>query len=148
MGIAADLFERYRGGILYLIFGACTVVVSWLSYALFVWSGIDVSISNVLSWICAVSFAFVVNKWFVFLSRSTEKRVLVKEISSFFLLRMLTGFVRIAAFPILYYSFGLSDPLFGVNGFAAVIIITVIEVALNYFASKFIVFRQKKESAQ
>ena len=142
MGYATDLFRKYREGLLYLICGAGTVFVSWGTYALFVWMGIDINISNILSWICGVSFAFVLNKWVVFMSRSLERSVLVKEISSFFFLRIVTGVVAIIAFPVLY-GLGLNQSLFDTDGLVARITVSMIEILLNYFASKFVVFRKK-----
>lgn len=141
-----DLLRNHREGILYLICGAGTVLVSWATYALFVGVGIELNISNILSWICAVSFAFVVNKWVVFLSHSTEKEVLAKEATSFVLLRIGTGLISIALFPVLC-NFGLGRPLFGVDGFYAKIIVSGVEIILNYVASKFIVFRAKEKEA-
>ena len=146
MGLTADLFGKHREGLLYLICGAGTVFVSWGTYALFVWLGIDINISNVLSWICGVSFAFVLNKWVVFLSRSVERSVLAKEISSFFFLRIVTGVVAIVAFPILY-NLGMNQSLFDIDGLVAKITVSMIEILLNYFASKFVVFRKNKENA-
>jgi len=146
MGSATDLFRKHREGLLYLICGAGTVFVSWGTYALFVWMGIDINISNILSWICGVSFAFVLNKWVVFMSRSLERSVLVKEISSFFFLRIATGVVAIIAFPVLY-NLGLNQSLFDTDGLIARITVSMIEILLNYFASKFVVFRKSKENA-
>ncbi|MCL2032302.1 MAG: GtrA family protein [Methanomassiliicoccaceae archaeon] len=146
MGLTADLFGKHREGLLYLICGAGTVFVSWGTYALFVWLGIDINISNVLSWVCGVSFAFVLNKWVVFLSRSVERSVLAKEISSFFFLRIVTGVVAIVAFPILY-NLGMNQSLFDIDGLVAKITVSMIEILLNYFASKFVVFRKNKENA-
>jgi putative flippase GtrA len=139
-------FTKHKEGILYIMFGGCTVLVSWATYALFVWMGIDLNISNILSWVCGVSFAFVVNKWFVFLSRSVEKKVLAKEMISFFILRGGTGIFAWIAFPILC-SFGLDQPFFGTAGLIARIIVSIIEIVLNYVASKFIVFKKKEENA-
>ncbi len=146
MGLIADLYNKHREGILYLIFGAGTTLVSWGTYSLFVWFGVDINISNILSWVCGVSFAFVVNKWFVFMSRSLEGRVLARELSSFFLSRIATGLVAIAAFPILY-NLGLNQSLMDIDGLIAKITVSIIEILLNYFASKFIVFRKKKGNA-
>ena len=143
----ADIFEKHREGILYVFFGACTVVVSWVSYALLVMLGVEINISNILSWIFAVSFAFVINKWFVFLSRSVERKVLAVELGSFFLLRIVTGVIAILSFPILY-SLGMDQSLFGIDGLIAKITVTIIEIALNYLASKFVVFRTKNKNAR
>jgi len=141
-----DMFAKYREGILYLFYGALTVLVSWGTYALFVWIGMDLNISNVLSWICAVSFAFVVNKWMVFECRSLDKKVLAKELSSFFFFRIITGIIAIIAFPILLHI-GLDQSLLGVDGLVARITTSVIEIILNYVASKFVVFKTKEENA-
>lgn len=141
-----DLFEKHREGILYLVYGGFTVLVSWGTYALFVWAGIDINISNILSWICGVSFAFVSNKWMVFRSRSLEGGVLAKELGSFFFMRVLTGIIAIVAFPILY-SLGMDQSLFEVDGFIAKITVSIVEIALNYLASKFVVFRKNKKNA-
>ncbi|MCL2148553.1 MAG: GtrA family protein [Methanomassiliicoccaceae archaeon] len=138
--------KKHQEGLLYLICGAGTVFVSWGTYALFVWLGIEVNVSNVLSWVCGVSFAFVLNKWVVFDCRSTEGTTLAREIGSFFIFRIATGVVAIVAFPVLY-NFGMGQPLFGVDGFIAKIAVSVIEIVLNYFASKFVVFRKKKDDA-
>jgi len=141
-----DMFTKHREGILYLIFGGFTVLVSWATYAIFVWSGIEINISNILSWVCAVLFAFVTNKWMVFRSRSLEKKVVVKEAGSFLFFRIITGIIAIIAFPILY-GLGMNQSLFGIDGLIARIAVSMIEIALNYLASKFVVFREKKENA-
>jgi len=141
-----DMFAKHREGMLYLIFGGFTVLVSWATYAVFVWSGIDINISNILSWICAVAFAFVTNKWMVFRSRSLEKKVIAKEAGSFLIFRIITGIIAIIAFPILY-GLGMDQSLFGIDGLIARIAVSLIEIALNYLASKFVVFKEKKENA-
>jgi len=142
MGIK-ETVEGHREGVLYIMFGALTTLVSWGTYSLFVLLGIEVNISNVMSWICAVLFAFVVNKWFVFLSRSTEKRTLLRELGSFFSARILTGVIAIVTFPILY-AIGFSGGLFNIDGLYAKIIVTLIEIVLNYLFSKYLVFRKPK----
>ena len=147
MGFVEDFCSKHREGILYIVYGGFTVLVSWGTYSLFVLAGIDISISNILSILCSLVFAFVVNKWMVFRSRSLEKDVLIKEIISFFSLRAATIFlIRYLGFEILIRC-GLDQSLFGVSGLIALIIVTVVEVVLNYIASKFIVFRKKKENA-
>jgi putative flippase GtrA len=146
MGIIADLFNKYREGLLYIFFGGLTTVVRWCTYALFVWLGIELNTSNILSWIIGVSFAFVVNKWYVFRSYSVKKTVLAEELVSFFSLRAVIGLVAIVAFWVLL-DVGMNQSLFGVEGFIALIITSTMEIALNYLASKFIVFRKRKENA-
>lgn len=53
----------------YLFFGVCTTVVNLGMFtALRYKVGLNVRISNLLSIITAIVFAFLVNKWFVFQS--------------------------------------------------------------------------------
>jgi len=142
----SDMFTKYREGILYIVYGGFTVLVSWGTYSLFVMMGIDLNISNILSWICGVSFAFVTNKWLVFESRSLERKVLAKEISSFFAFRIITFIISVITFPILLHI-GLNQSLFGVDGLVARITTSIIEIILNYVASKFFVFKRKEKNA-
>jgi putative flippase GtrA len=144
-----DLFRKHQEGLLYLFFGGLTTLVCWGIYALLVWFGIDLNISNIISLIIGVTFAFVVNKWFVFRSRSLERSVLAGEIISFFALRAVTIVIAILLFPALILI-GLDQPLLGIDGMVAKIVVSVIEIVLNYLASKFIVFklfRKEKEEA-
>lgn len=143
MGLISDLFNRYREAVMYVIFGGFTTLVSWGSYALFEWCGIGLNVSNILSWVCGVLFAFVVNKWFVFESRSTEKVTIAREIGLFFSGRILTGVIAIVLFPILIAAFaaaGIPDSLFGTEGMIVRIITSIIEIVLNYVISKYMVF--------
>jgi putative flippase GtrA len=147
MGWIDNFVKEHREGVMYLVCGAWTVLVSWLTYSCFVWAGIEVNASNILSWTCAVAFAFVVNKWFVFSSRSTEKKVLIREIGSFFLARIGTGIVAFLLFPILIYI-GMDQGLFNVEGLYARVTVSIVEIALNYVASKFYVFKPQKRKTE
>ena len=55
-----QLMGEHREAILYVVCGAFTTLVSLGSYALFEFVGIVPDLSNILSWICGVCFAFVV----------------------------------------------------------------------------------------
>ena len=58
-----NLYKKYKEIINYLIFGGLTTVVSIVTYALFAKVFyIDYLISNVLSWVLAVLFAYITNK--------------------------------------------------------------------------------------
>lgn len=136
-----ELLVKYREFIMYGIFGVLTTIISWASYALFVHLGVEINISNILSWICGVTFAFVTNKWFVFLSKDVTVKVVFYEAGSFVGARLFTGVVAFVLFPILYYL-GLNQSLFGTDGFLAKIVTSIIEIILNWLLSKYIVFRK------
>lgn len=135
------LYRQHKEIILYLVFGVLTTVVNWLAYAAFVWIGLDINVANILSWIVGVSFAFVVNKWYVFESRSLDGTKVIKEFGSFVGARIFTGVIAIILFPILY-NLGLDQSLFGTDGFLAKIVTSAIEIVLNWVLSKYVVFRK------
>ena len=141
-----EFMAKHDEGIRYIIFGVITVLVSWGTYALFVFMGIDLAVSNILSWICAVLFAFVVNKIYVFRCVGSSKVKLSAELVSFFGGRVFTGVVAALLFPALC-AIGLGFVFLGVEGLFARGITSGVEILLNYLISKFVVFR-KSESAK
>lgn len=154
MGKLGDLFNVHREVILYVFWGAFTTVVTLLSYTAFVrLLGIDPNISNILSWVCGVVFAFVVNKWLVFESKSTDLRTVTRELGFFFSSRIFTGVVAALLFPFLNITLGFNaiiididflEPILGTDGMFSKIITSLVEIALNWVLSKYVVFKSKK----
>lgn len=136
-----DLGEVIR----YLIMGGLTTVVSWGSYALFAkifgWS---ITVSNVLSWVCAVAFAYLTNKVWVFHSYSWKPAFLAREAALFVSARLLTGIIEMAGVPLLV-KLGMDQKIFGVKGMMAKVVVSVLVVILNYVLSKLVIFRKKEE---
>lgn len=139
-----SIMAKYREPIAYVFYGGLTTVVNWLAYMLFVWMGIEINISNILSWVAGVTFAFVVNKWFVFRNRSLSPKVVLAELISFFGARIFTGVIAFVLFPILY-NLGMNQSFLGTDGLPAKIVTSVIEIALNYVFSKYIIFRENRK---
>ena len=78
MGATRELFTRYREIIMYVIMGVATTVICWGSYFLFTdILSFELNVSNILSWLVAVIFAFVVNKWYVFEAKSLDFKTVV-----------------------------------------------------------------------
>lgn len=143
---------------MYIVFGVLTTVVSWGTYTLFVnIAGLPVFWSNMLSWVCAIVFAFVTNKLWVFESKSWDIKVLLKEIITFVASRGVTGVVEIVAVPLLvktsfdelFYNIfehlGVTIKVLFTDGIYSKIVISFIIVVLNYVFSKLIVFKRKKD---
>ena len=64
----------------YIFFGGCTTLVNLISYAIFRhFLGIDITIANFLSISLSILFAYVVNKIFVFESRTRGIRELLVD---------------------------------------------------------------------
>lgn len=138
-----ELYRKYREPVNYLIFGGLTTLVSLVTYALFVEvCGMGVVAGKALSWVCAVTFAFITNKLWVFFSADMDGGTLLAEAVKFFGSRAATGVVELVGLPLLMRA-GLDQPLFGVEGFAANLVVTVVVIILNYVLSKFLVFRKK-----
>lgn len=85
-----DIIEKYREIILYLFFGVATTAVSWIVYFGIMWFGRGIfsipvdaefggaymalyTAAQIISWICAVLFAFYTNRKWVF--TDAEKNV-------------------------------------------------------------------------
>lgn len=139
-----ELYDKYHEFILYSVFGIFTTGASWLSYAICeAVFHMNLYYSGIVSWIAAVTVAYITNKIWVFNSKSWKPMVLIKEIISFYGGRGITGIVEILGVPALV-SLGVNQTLFGVEGFVAKILITGIIIIVNYVVSKFIVFGKPK----
>ncbi len=137
-----ELLGKYWHILSYLFFGAATTGVNWLVYTACVSLSGRINLSNVLAWFCAVVFAYITNKLFVFRSREASAGGILKEIGLFFSSRLFSGAVEILGVPLLMWC-GLRQTLFGVEGMAAKAVISVIVVILNYLLSKLLVFKKK-----
>ena len=146
--------EQFKELVKYLIFGVLTTVVSLLSFKFFdaVLGQRLYLISNILSWILAVAFAFVTNKLWVFRSKNTEKKVIFRELFSFVTARILSLLIEEGGLWLLIdvlnmgkmQSFKIFS--FTVNGnLLAKVIMQVVVVILNYIFSKFIIFKKREE---
>ncbi|MBQ8475410.1 MAG: GtrA family protein [Clostridia bacterium] len=143
MKIITDLFKKYREIIMYLIFGVSTTAVNWVVYTtLVVLHLAGVTAANAVAWVCAVLFAFVTNKLFVFQSHTAGFISVLKESVTFFGARIFSGLFEIFL-PTLLISLGLDGKLFGIDGFVAKAVVSILIIIMNYVLSKLIVFRNK-----
>ena len=110
-----------------------TTFVSVLSYWLFRFIIKDYIILSILSWICAVTFAYITNRLFVFESKSNNK---VGEITKFVSCRLLTLILEITLMA-LFVS------ILHINDMISKIVLQFVVLALNYILSKLIVFKKK-----
>lgn len=150
--------------ILYVFFGVCTTVVNLLSFYICdkILGNASIAdfdifsyrlaitfedVSTVIAWILAVVFAFIVNKIWVFESRSRSVTVVARELISFvgaritsFLLFELLGFMLVRNFLINYNIFD-SD---NVSKWVAKIAISFFVILFNYVMSKLFIFKKKE----
>ena len=136
------LYRRYREQIHYLIVGGLTTVVSLAAYYLCVTTflnperPVQLQAANVISWICAVTFAYFANRRFVFYSQEQNR---LKEAGKFFLSRVATLLMEMAIMWLGVTALGINDKI--VKLAAQVIIIIA-----NYVFSKLLVFTRKQEA--
>lgn len=119
----------------YLIVGALTTVVSIGSYSIFSkLLKINYLISNVLSWVVSVIFAYFTNRWFVFHSKEKKK---FKEFIAFVSSRVLTLLLDSGLMIVGVDYLKIDDLL-------TKVLVQIIIVISNYILSKLIVFKKEK----
>lgn len=138
------LWTKYKEVVMYIVFGVATTVVNWGVYtALVKGAGMDVIVSNVCAWFLSVVFAYFTNKLWVFESKSWNINLLLKEVTSFFGARLVSGAFEMLAFPALLYL-GLNQTILGIKGMAAKLVLGVIVIILNYVFSKLFIFKKQE----
>ena len=91
---------------------------------------------KIVAWCTAVAFAFWANKKYVFFSLDWNRATLRRELPGFVSARLLS-----LGFDVAFVE--LTVHLMGMNDLVATAIANVIVIVLNYFASKFWIFRKR-----
>ncbi|MCC8016122.1 MAG: GtrA family protein [Clostridiales bacterium] len=151
-----ELFAKYKEIITYVVFGALTTLVNFVMF----WGANKIFgdkyylINNALAWIISVIFAYVTNKLWVFDSKSWAIKIVAKEALEFVAARLFSFVVEEGGLLLFVDVLGFSKYSFTVLGFeitgqlVAKVILAVIVVILNYFFSKFVIFRQEKSKKE
>ena len=138
-----SFFKKNKEIIMYLFFGVATTAVNWVIYtALLKLSVCGVTLANAIAWFGAVVFAFITNKLLVFESRDLAVKTVIKEGVSFFASRLVSGVFEIFLPSVLIFI-GLDMAMFGIDGFLAKAIVSVLVIVTNYVLSKLIVFKKR-----
>lgn len=145
--IFEPFYKKNKEMLLYLFFGALTTAVSFITMGIPQWllekagvsEGVAIVPSNIISWICAVTFAYVTNRIWVFESRASGKKEIISEASAFYGGRLLTLVVET-----LMMWVGVS--LLGANKWIMKVIASVVVLILNYIISKLFVFKGKTKN--
>lgn len=144
-------YKAHKEVLLYLFFGGLTTVVSVIFFAipmnmLDIGKGklfgitidYDVTISNIISWICAVTFAYLTNRKWVFEDKAHGSGAVAKECAAFFAGRLFTLVVETALLNVCTNTLKMQEII-------AKIIVSVVTIVLNYIISKLLVFRKKEQ---
>ena len=125
--------QKHRDVLLYLFFGALTTVISIASFMLFDLITHEL-VANLISWICAVTFAYVTNRRWVFQSQARGIQC-IREMGAFFAGRLATLGLEEAL--LLVFVTWLQFP-----GTFIKVVAQIVVLVLNYVISKLLVFRK------
>ncbi len=136
-----ELYLKYMEQVNYLIVGGLTTAVSLITYYLCTATFLNpenplqLQTANVISWICAVTFAYFTNRKYVFFSQEQNR---LKEAGRFYLSRVATLLIEMGIMWLGVTALGMDDRI--VKPVAQVVIIIA-----NYVFSRLLVFRKKEE---
>lgn len=130
------LISKYRSIIIYIFWGGVTTVINIGSFEVFVrYCAMNYQVANILAWILTVLSVYFSNKVWVFGSSYTTFRNFIKELTKFFIARLLTLIIDMV---ILYIGIQLLDG----NDLIVKIIDNIFVIVTNYVLSKYLVFKK------
>lgn len=136
--------KKHKEVVLYVVFGGLTTLVNYLVfYPLVNIPGMQDNVSwwtlvvNVIAWVAAVAFAYVTNKFFVFQSKDKSGKTVLREIVSFVGARVASLLIEEAILALFVTVLHFNENLIK-------LIASIGTVIINYFFSKFVIFRKKK----
>ena len=94
------------------------------------------TLSNIVAWVLAVTFAYLTNKVWVFDSKSWDWQILRKEVPAFISCRLATGVMD------LIIMFVCVDIL-GWHAMLMKLLSNVMVIILNYVFSKLVIFKKR-----
>lgn len=158
------LYRKYEDIILYIIFGVLTTVVSFVTQFLASrFLGTAVIVSTSISWVAAVTFAYITNRRYVFKSEVRSKAGIAAEALKFYGARVATyvmevvimylcadrfsdTFIGLMELERLDYTSGIPAAFGnaeGLNEMIFKIMANILILITNYVLSKLLVFRRK-----
>ena len=131
-----NILEKFmsREALRYIFFGGLTTLISVIVYHISIFAGLGVFAANTISTIIAISFAFCVNKVWVFNSKDLSGKTTGKELFKFVSGRAVTYAIETSLLMFLVYFLDL-NPIICKYFTQGLIIV------LNYVISKYFVFK-------
>lgn len=132
------IYKKNKEVLLYLFFGVLTTVVSIAVFAICnITFGINELVSNVISWIVSVAFAFFTNRIWVFAAPTKTAIDFIRQMVSFYGGRVLTLLLE----ELIIFIF---VTILGLPGMIIKLVAQIIVIVGNYVISKLIVFKKKR----
>ena len=147
--IFEPFYKKNKEVLLYLFFGGLTTVVGLIFFILpsrmmhlndisigSVTIDTNTQAANVVSWICAVTFAYITNRIWVFENKAHTRGGIMRECLSFYGGRLLTLLIENLLLNICTVNLKMGDML-------AKVLVSIVTIILNYVISKLFVFKKK-----
>ncbi len=144
------IYKKNKEMLLYLFFGGLSTLVAIIAFEIplkmldlpdltvfKITINTNVQVANVISWVCAVIFAYVTNRTWVFSEKAHGASAVATECAKFFAGRFFTLVVE-------NILLNLTVQLLGMQELVAKIAVSVVTIILNYIISKLIVFKNKE----
>ena len=122
--------------IFYVLFGVGTAAIDYAVFSFFTALGSGALISNIISTLCSIIFAYITNKLWVFKSKTHGFIEIIHEFFRFANARFLT---MIMSTIMLFIAM-----LFDANVYLVKLISMILTVILNYVFSKLFIFNKRK----
>ena len=144
-----DIIQKFKASVLYgklvnretityAIAGVLTTVVNFISYEWMYRLGLSNLTANCIAWVIAVTFAYVVNKWTVFQSKSKNAKDETFKVIKFFGARLITlGVEQLGLYIFVEHM--------GIHRWIIKAALAIIVIILNYIFSKLYIFNKEKE---
>ena len=133
------LVKKHWDIISYLFFGVLTTVVDYIvSFICHYQFGLSPTLSTAVAWVAAVIFAYLTNKQWVFSSKDWSMKTILPESSKFVGSRAFSGALTIGLTKVM--------DMLGIHFVIIKVSVSIINIVLNYVASKLLVFKKKKDA--
>lgn len=120
----------------YVFFGIGTAVIDYSVFSSFTALGMHALISNVISTLCAIVFAYVTNKFWVFKSKTSGLKEIIIEFFRFANVRFATLIMTEVMLLISHFL--------DWNEYLVKLIAMILTIILNYIFSKLFIFTKRK----
>ncbi len=137
-----SIYKENKMLVNYVIFGVVTTIVSYIAF--FIprqLLSMDLVVSNVISWVCAVTAAYITNTLWVFENRPKNFKEFSWQFITFYGSRLFTLGVETLIMWICVEAMNIENVIYEMIVKMAASVVVLI---LNYFFSKLIIFKKKE----
>ena len=137
-----EKIKKNKKIISYGISGIMTTLISFISFKVFLdWLKMQYVLAFSLSWILAVTFAFLSTRKKVYDSKAKNKKEISNEYIRFIIGRVITYVINLVLLMV-------AVEIFKFDEFYSNVVITIIVIILNYFVGDIMINKLKKENSK